>query len=436
MMNSYLTCTFEGHENEQIIGFCVNEICTQIPQFCLQCLKERHKNHVEDCKNFQQYQEIVIKSLKQQQQELDELENVYNKINKAYKQYSQILVNEISKKTKLIEMFAQRQYYDIKSLIYTQNYSQKSFMPKTQCMCQKYFLEHFLSFIQTIENAIKGSTKLNHSQEFVQQPIQYQNDKVQSQELFKQGSNNFNLIRHETIWEQQNFSEALNFFNESIKYDASNDDVYRWKGRTLIKLGKANEALNACDIAISINPQNDLAYTTKASALFEQRRYDDVIIWCDKGLKINPQNDAAFVNKGLALGRLYRYQEELMCYDKSIEINRKNETAYINKGCALNRQKQYQEAISCSDELLKINSQLHQAYSIKGIALYELSQYKEAVKQFDKAYQISKLVEYLVHKADSLFYSGQKRQSKQLYLEAKNKGYQDIEYLERKISEI
>ncbi|CAD8101886.1 unnamed protein product [Paramecium sonneborni] len=415
-MNSYYTCTFFDHENNEIIGFCTNYACSQNPQFCLKCLQDRHKNHVQDCNDFRQFQDLLRCNLKNNQKALDELNQIYNQIKQEYEFHNKVLAGEISKLQQLIEIFNQKQYYEI-----------KQFLGSGLSLIQNNN-QHVLAFSQKIEKTFKGIQKPTFNESVIQRPQQQLIiDKEKAEQDLKQGWK---------LWDQQSFQEALFFFNESLKNNPHQDQVYIWKARTLNKLGQFIEAAQTCDIAIQINPQNDCAYSTKASSLYSQGKIEEALICCDKAIKMNPKNEMVYTTKGLALGNLGRTQEELMCYEKAIEINKYNETPYINKSRALNRLGQFKEAIICCNEVLKINPQLHQALSIKGIALLELKQYKEAFKSLDKAYSISKNLDYLVIKADALFEQGQKELSKQCFNEALKKGYHDKQYIQKRLNQL
>ncbi|CAD8108714.1 unnamed protein product [Paramecium sonneborni] len=418
-MTQQLFCQFEGHEEDKIVGFCVNQGCRQIPQFCLKCIQDRHAEHVQECKDFRQYQELLANKLNEYKKELHQINEMFNQVQLQYQSLNKILGREIAKLQELIIYFNNKQYYDIKKILSSETVSSLNLTQNDN--------SHILDFASILENTLQLNRHPNFDQSIIQQPLSQIYNEVKAQQDFMRGQDLFN---------QQNYFEALDCFNESLFNNDRLDDCYRWKARTLNKLSQFQLAIQVCDKAIYLNEQNDYTWITKACSLHCLGKYEEALICCEKAIQINPMNETAYINKGLALGNLGRNQEELGCYDKVIEINKNNEASYINKCWTLNHLGKFQEAIQCCEKLIAVNPMLDQGFYIKGIALQGMQRYQEASIQFGLAYDISNNVDHLVAKADALFNSGQKKQSKQYYIQALQNGYHNKQHIENRLKKI
>ncbi|CAD8108295.1 unnamed protein product [Paramecium primaurelia] len=58
--DSEFLCQQEGHDEDEIIGFCLNNNCKENTQFCLKCCWDKHSSHEEECKTFKQIQKTII----------------------------------------------------------------------------------------------------------------------------------------------------------------------------------------------------------------------------------------------------------------------------------------------------------------------------------------------------------------------------------------
>ncbi|CAD8066615.1 unnamed protein product [Paramecium primaurelia] len=82
-------CHYDGHDEEEIIGFCINKNCQQNVQFCLKCSWDKHGDHEEDCKTFKQIYKILQNNKQQQTGQNDEVNNKLKSIQIKCEQLSQ-----------------------------------------------------------------------------------------------------------------------------------------------------------------------------------------------------------------------------------------------------------------------------------------------------------------------------------------------------------
>lgn len=62
-------CKYEGHDEDEILGFCLNNNCKENPQFCLKCCWDKHSSHEEECKTFRQIQKTILNNKKLEEEQ-------------------------------------------------------------------------------------------------------------------------------------------------------------------------------------------------------------------------------------------------------------------------------------------------------------------------------------------------------------------------------
>ncbi|CAK91024.1 unnamed protein product (macronuclear) [Paramecium tetraurelia] len=92
-------CTYENHENDKIIGFCLNQKCQNTTKFCLKCLIDIHQDHQKDCIPFHRMIEFVNKP----RQNLNELQTKFIKISEKLEKSFQQFFKTIDQEAIILE---------------------------------------------------------------------------------------------------------------------------------------------------------------------------------------------------------------------------------------------------------------------------------------------------------------------------------------------
>ncbi|CAD8210381.1 unnamed protein product [Paramecium octaurelia] len=93
-------CRYVNHENEEIIGFCLNQNCQKATQYCYQCLTQTHSDHLSDCIRFatmsqliNQFIQVYKESNKQIKETIHQMKNCFEQIQKQMDQEIILLQN-------------------------------------------------------------------------------------------------------------------------------------------------------------------------------------------------------------------------------------------------------------------------------------------------------------------------------------------------------
>ena len=189
----------------------------------------------------------------------------------------------------------------------------------------------------------------------------------------------------EVLSRQGLYNEALDAFDEAIRFDSQFAAAWQGRGWVLSQLVRYEEAKEAYDEAIRIEPQKSNSWNGKGVALWHQGNLDEAISCFDMAIQLDPEHSAAWTNKGLILMNMYRIEEALQAFNGSILNDPGYFPAWFNKARILLWQGKYDEAIQCYGAAILIAPDNAAAWNNKGVALYYLGRYDDAIQAFDEA---------------------------------------------------
>ena len=134
--------------------------------------------------------------------------------------------------------------------------------------------------------------------------------------------------------DDENFLEAVEFYDLILKIDPINISALIDKGVTLQILGRIKLSIRSFDKALELSPKNIDALINKGSALHLSEQYFDAIVCYDEALKIDPKYSMALAYKGLSLGELGNLTESISCFKKALSIDEHCTLAQISKDTA------------------------------------------------------------------------------------------------------
>src|SRR6266849_2759431 len=120
------------------------------------------------------------------------------------------------------------------------------------------------------------------------------------------------------------------------------------EGNTLLNLKRDEEALEAYEQAIRFDPNNTVAYNGKAATLDALSRYQEALTVCDQAICLDPNYAVAYITKGNVLNGLERYEEALEAFEQAIRFDPDHMPAkvayYNNKATSLTNLGRLEEA--------------------------------------------------------------------------------------------
>ncbi|HYT44631.1 MAG TPA: tetratricopeptide repeat protein [Methylomirabilota bacterium] len=205
---------------------------------------------------------------------------------------------------------------------------------------------------------------------------------------------------------RQQYSEALEAFEQAICLDHTNALAFIGKGQTLIHLASNSEddllidehsyyasALTAFEQAISLDATIAIAYEGKARAFFGTSwwgKEKEILEIFEQAIFLAPKNESVYIGQGEAFMRFAHYNDALVAYEKAIEVAPfPNYGAYRGREEALIRLQRYEDALAtCELSIQKFPNNNGYSYCNKGEALYKLKRYQEALAAYNKAFSL------------------------------------------------
>ena len=143
--------------------------------------------------------------------------------------------------------------------------------------------------------------------------------------------------------DDENFSEALLFYNLILKEDSKNIHALIDRGTTLQNLGQIKSAIRSYDEALSISSSNLDALINKGSAFHLDGKYSDAIDCYDVALEIDKKHPMALAYKGLSLAELGQLTEAIDYFKNALSIDKHYYLAQISRDTAQELLKSIQE---------------------------------------------------------------------------------------------
>ncbi|CAD8126605.1 unnamed protein product [Paramecium sonneborni] len=425
-MDEDYKCRYETHENEPIMGFCVNQNCSKASQFCFKCILNIHQDHPNDCIRFNQLTLLLNKYIQDRNELITNYQDIQNQFKLEFEKNYKRIESDIKILKEMEQLMKNQSYIRVKEQI--------PFIK--ECYSKKKIDQHRSIIIELQKNvqAFKDLNQEKEKQPKIQEIKVLENQKKQdilnqqlTQEQMKQKAQE-SYNKGKQLYISGQLQEALAFFEESLKYD---NNQHAWHQRIqivikmqqyvmmkllgqiqiLVQLSIIKEMHQRIQIVIKmqqyvmmkllsqiqilvklsiikVNKFSDI-YFNLGNALKNLNRYQDAIICYDEAIKLNPNFSEAFNNKGNALKNLNRYQDAIICYDEAIKLNPNFSEAFNNKGNALKNLNRYQDAIICYDEAIKLNPNFSEAFNNKGNALKNLNRYQDAIICYDEAIKLN-----------------------------------------------
>ncbi|MGV8141117.1 MAG: tetratricopeptide repeat protein [Candidatus Woesearchaeota archaeon] len=129
------------------------------------------------------------------------------------------------------------------------------------------------------------------------------------------------------------YDDAVESFDEALKINSTDADIWYSKGLALIKLHRYAEAVKSLDEALKIKSTDEYIWSWRGYALNNIGRYDESLESFNEALKINSTNSNIWSSKGIVLMNLGRSSEAIASFDEALKLNPDDvgSLAYKNK---------------------------------------------------------------------------------------------------------
>jgi serine/threonine protein kinase len=209
------------------------------------------------------------------------------------------------------------------------------------------------------------------------------------------------------FYKQQQFTEALDAYQQVLRFSCCRPEPQEYKKETLDTfqqttftaytgqyvalqhLKRYEEALKACEQALQIRTKDWITHYNKGLILDDMQRYQDALNAYSSAILLNPQATNAYNNQGIVYRKLGQHQDALTAYERAIQVQPNSTTAHYNKGQVLYYLQRYEDALQAYQEAIRYNPNDARAYHQQGVILYILKRYQEALQAYEKAIRLN-----------------------------------------------
>jgi tetratricopeptide (TPR) repeat protein len=158
-----------------------------------------------------------------------------------------------------------------------------------------------------------------------------------------------------TVRQNMTWSDAVTFYNWTLRFAPDSSAAYNNLGRIYEKAGRREEAVRMFEKAIEVAPSRPNAYSNLAVIMAEVGRKEEAIAYFRKAAELSPKDAMLWNNLGAACHEAGRLEEAAEALQKAIAVNPDLVGAYYNLANLYNQLGRKQEAEECLRRVKEID---------------------------------------------------------------------------------
>ncbi len=183
----------------------------------------------------------------------------------------------------------------------------------------------------------------------------------------------------------EDYTSALNDFNEVIKMDPKLERAYFGRGVCRFELQDFKTAEEDIKLFIEKDKTTAVAYNYLAGCRFMQQDFKGALENYEMVAKLDPKYPDIYTNRGMMKHYLNDLKGAVEDYNRALAIDPDNATAYNNRGGAKLNQKDFKGALEDFDKAISLKKDYADAYDNRGKAKINLGDKTGACEDWQKA---------------------------------------------------
>jgi tetratricopeptide (TPR) repeat protein len=182
---------------------------------------------------------------------------------------------------------------------------------------------------------------------------------------------------------QNNYAEAIRFYNEALEKNPEFPDAYLNKGIALLKLNQVKDAHDILTEAIRLDPtlvQANLVRSETSLRLGDLQAAEEDLAAINKVYK---DSTRYFLIHGNLMQARSKEAEALSDYDRALILHGDNVEALVNRGAVYYNMKSYKLAKADFSKAAKLNPMLPEALNNLGLIAEKEENWNQAISYFD-----------------------------------------------------
>jgi tetratricopeptide (TPR) repeat protein len=189
------------------------------------------------------------------------------------------------------------------------------------------------------------------------------------------------------VQKQGHFEEAVGYFQQALRFEPDNSELWYNLGAALSAAGRYEEAIGCYHKAIGLKPDYYKALNNLGAILSTEGRYDEAIEYFQRAKRIQPNFFDTLKNLGSALAATGRFEEAIQCYRQAIQISPNHPETLVYLGMTLGQAGRNPEAVDAYRAALKLNPDLPAA--LNNLALILATSSRDDLRNGPEAVQLA-----------------------------------------------
>ena len=190
------------------------------------------------------------------------------------------------------------------------------------------------------------------------------------------------------LYSTGNYTEALNYFNQSLNQNISNADALVHKGDTLKALRKLNASIDSYNRALSFDHMKVAAWSGLADVYTTRKDYANASAAAAQATKLDSKNKAYWLREGNLLQIQGFFREAIPKFDGALKLDAKYKDALYRKALSLVASNNVTQGVTLLDQVMTMDPKYKLAYNAEGQIQESQGEYADALTNYNKALEL------------------------------------------------
>ncbi|VXD25759.1 Serine/threonine kinase [Planktothrix serta PCC 8927] len=206
-----------------------------------------------------------------------------------------------------------------------------------------------------------------------------QPDPIKAENAFKKGIEKA---------EKDDLKGALRAFNQAIKFNPTNPEIYHKRANTYYDLKEYDQALADYTKAIELNPNYTNAYFNRGLTRYDLNDLSGALADFNQVIKQQPQDGDAFYKRGLIYYDREDYESAIQDYNTVLRLQPGQAKAYRARGTARVKSGNLQAGMADYTEAIRLEPKNPAGYYDRGRSRFHLGDYQGALADYNTVLQL------------------------------------------------
>ncbi|WP_017314256.1 tetratricopeptide repeat protein [Mastigocladopsis repens] len=236
-------------------------------------------------------------------------------------------------------------------------------------------------------NPKKETSYQQQKQQFVKRNLYpEQNDYLR----FHHGDMNLLYVKlGDECFEKGQYNTAINHYNQALKLNFKDADIYYKRGLAHYQLGDYEGAIADYTQAIRINPYYGKVYNKIGLARYQLGDYEGAIADYTQAIRMNPHDAIAYRNRAEVRYHIGDYQGAIEDYTQANKINPNDDNFYDKSNNSRLNLGVFKQPIDSFPQAIKMSPNDAIGYKNRGNARYDQGDYQGAIEDYTQAIKMN-----------------------------------------------